>query len=237
MENENYNQIKKINNQNVIIDLPQQVLKRVENTLSDNNKIILIDQTDTKIKDKVIIVPSLFIIKKIPNIYFGKDYLIIDRKLSYEFVRNKILNKKPYINLIVFGGSKKPPHQIFSYIRKQKKEKFLMIVGQYLNLKLKNKPVNLKLVKKPKNISKFISESKKIITRLGVTVYESLSLRINPIVCVSKKDSLIRKNTTNFLYKNKFVNIFGKKEQLILKKPKISFGSLKYIEIIDKYFN
>ena len=112
-----------------------------------------------------------------------------------------------------------------------------MIVGQYLNLKLKNKPVNLKLVKKPKNISKFISESKKIITRLGVTVYESLSLRINPIVCVSKKDSLIRKNTTNFLYKNKFVNIFGKKEQLILKKPKISFGSLKYIEIIDKYFN
>ena len=124
LENENYNQIKKINNQNVIIDLPQQVLKRVENTLSDNNKIILIDQTDTKIKDKVIIVPSLFIIKKIPNIYFGKDYLIIDRKLSYEFVRNKILNKKPYINLIVFGGSKNHLIRFFLIYENKKKKNF-----------------------------------------------------------------------------------------------------------------
>lgn len=239
LERAEYKYLKKINNSNIIIDLPFSLLKKVENKIiKQTNKIVLIDQSKSNLKNRLNIIPSLFVDKKIrKKVFYGKNFLIINREVIYEKL-SRVKSKNNKI-LILSGGSQLPPLRIKNQIKIDKDKYYDILVGPYVNLKKSKRWsfTNLNYISNTRNIYFLYNSYEKIITRFGITVYELLGLGIKPYVILEKKDDKIRKKTIKKLYNLGLINIFGLKERRIKKNYKLAIGASNTVKLIEKYFN
>ena len=168
------NDLKKIKNENIIVDLPEKYILKYKSQILKNKRIALIDNYKIVSKNIINIIPSYFKINKEnknKNIFSGKEYLSINRDIN--FINSLELKPKKYI-LILSGGSSMPPKEIFKIIKKNPQNNYVIAFGPLFFKSLKNlrKIKNLQIIQDAENYFELIKESKNVICRYGITVYE-----------------------------------------------------------------
>jgi spore coat polysaccharide biosynthesis protein SpsF len=225
----------RIFNKNIILDLPEYLLKKY-NFFIKNNKSIVIDSDLYKNNTKTII-PSLTYGSK--HGISGIKYLIINRDI---FFLNLLNPKKKNDVIILSGGSGIPPRHLIESLRSRNYKKIILVIGPYVSLKKINylKNSNIKIIINPNNVNKLIKESKIVITRFGTTVYDAIAMNIKPIVWISGENKSRTKDIqklSNIGIIHIFKNRFPKVKDFIL-KDFYNFNNTKYIlKEIKNYFN
>jgi len=196
----------------LIVDLPASLTFQISKVLNRRKyrKVINIDN-QLKTKKTVNIIPSPIKNSETKNLKSGKKYMILDHDLKMFNFKQKI----KYKLLILSGGSGYPDISLINYLKK-KKISSNIILGPLVNLK-KVKSMKLgkmtKLFFNPKNYYSLISQSEKIICRLGVTTFECIALGFKPYVIV-QNETPQRISDIFFLKKQGYINIFDKNKKL-----------------------
>jgi spore coat polysaccharide biosynthesis protein SpsF (cytidylyltransferase family)/spore coat polysaccharide biosynthesis predicted glycosyltransferase SpsG len=179
-----------IKNKFLIIDLPKDILKSNLNLIKKNRKIVLIDNNEFQSEKIINIMPSFLKVKKKftkTKIFSGKKFLIINREINYYNMLNfSQINQ----TLILSGGSLFPPQEIFNIVKNNERHKFVLVLGPFSKKAPKAFKAyrNLKILFNPDNYFELIKQSKHIICRYGVSVYEVLALKKKPFVWTSEEE-------------------------------------------------
>lgn len=237
LEKFDLNKLKSIKNSNIVIDVPLNVLLKLEKKIDGiTNRVVLIDQTKSNFQNKLLIVPSLYVEPTLrKKILYGINYLIIRRDLFF----NQLIDNKNVENklLLLCGGSFTPTISIINQIKENFNINCDIHLGPYAQLSdKKNRKKNNYRIINNTNFKDLFFRYKTIITRLGVTVYELLSIAKVPYVILKNEKCKIRKQTIFYLYRNKYINILGKKK-IKPKKIKINFGCQKVVLRMMKFFS
>lgn len=237
IEKYNLNKLKNIKNSNLVIDVPFIILRKLEKKIDGiSNRIVLIDQTKSIFRNKLLIVPSLYIEPGLRRkIIYGKNYLIVRRDLYFTFLKeNKIKTKNKV--LVLNGGSNIPKLNILSQIKKNFNLPCDIHLGQYAKNENKINSIkeNYHVISNIDPLKLFFRYSKFII-RLGVTVYELLAIKKNPWIILRDEKSEIRRKTIFYLYRKGYINILEKKKYNN-KKIQINPGCQRIVKLIINYF-
>ena len=222
--NRDMSKLKKIKNNFLIVDLPENLSKKLFIKYKPKKSIFL-DNTKSY-KNILNIIPGIVAPKK--NYLSGKKYLIINRDIN--LINQKIKNIENY-NVVIPGGVSKVPDNIVKYCIKNKHEKFLFIINKKNNYKhlkslIKN---NIKFTENPKNFLEIVKLSKRQIIRHGVLTYEILAMKKKPFIW-KFNETKKRIRDINYLEKKGLVNLFNElnffnKKNLIEKKEIIPIGA------------
>ena len=211
-----------------IFDIPKKYLIYFQNIKTFNKKIII--DNFTKNQSDIPIIPSIRKIKNVNSI--GPKYLILNRKIIFDYLKWKMQKNKYIYDLVIITGgtfqiSKK---LLLDVIKLNKKKKIIFILGPFVSNKNKNllKKNNLKYISDPKNYFNIILSSKNVISRFGNSVNEVIYLKKKPWIYFYK-DGEERKKNINYLFKlglaskYNFEKIINSKTVNYIKKPKKMF--------------
>ena len=224
------NKISKIKDLNLVIDLPNHLIKKIYYKFHPKNSIF-VDNT-LKFKNVLNIVPGIISPNK--NCLSGKKYLIINRDIDLINNKKKIVKEK--YNIVIPGGVSKVPKKILDFCINNKKEKFLFVINK------KNNKENLKILKQnkieflqnPRNLFELIKASKRQLIRHGVLTYEILAMKMKPFIWTFDENKK-RNDDIRYLKKKGYANIFNevnffKISNLISKKKKIDVGAQGFLK-------
>jgi len=189
-----------------ILDLKLDSLKTFDFLLKDENyKTILIDHHNHKrYLNNISIIPALNInSKRLAKTRIGKEFLVLDRFISYMRISN--LKKKKIQSLVVLsGGSSLPDIDLIESLSEISKEiKINFIVGPFADLFMLNQSISenysqFEIYQNPKNFLSIINSSEIVITPFGVSAYEALALK--KIVIINKIIDPNDKKFVDFLH-------------------------------------
>lgn len=198
----NQNNIKLFNSKTIkeldylFIDLPKEIIeKQIKKLKLKKTKVTFIDNLPVKFNSKYsAVIPSLNKISTNSNIFSGSENLILDKRIMFENLKEKI--KLRYDYLFLTGGTKELDLKTIHIINSKLKN-HLVVVGPYVSKSyikiLKEKKINF--LKDPHNIYELIKESKNILCYFGITTYEILALNKKPVIIFEASDKKTQRYT------------------------------------------
>ena len=221
-----------LENNKVIIDLPQNLFNNLNNNKINKKNIIIIDNF-RNLEKPTFIIPSARKVKvdKNDNVYSGKDFLIVSRKILNLISYEKITKK----NYLLLSGSSKLSLKIINLLKKNKKIK--LFLGRLIT------PSELKILKKMKieyelnkvNYFENLSNANNVYCKFGLTAYEMILLNKKPII-IEENESLEVKKDIKYLFDKGLIKLI-RNNNIISKNKKINLDinqSLKKIMNIIK---
>jgi hypothetical protein len=211
----------------IIIDLPQNLFNNLSNNKINKKNIIIIDNL-RNLKKPTFIIPSARKVKvdKKDNVYSGKDFLIVSRKILNSISYKKITKK----NYLLLSGSSKLSAKIINLLKKEKKIK--LILGRLITSS------ELKILKKMKikyeinklNYFENLSNANNVYCKFGLTVYEMILLKKKPII-IEENESIEVKKDIKYLFDKGLIKLI-KNNVTISKNKKLNFDINKSLNKI-----
>ena len=168
------------------------------------------------------------------NLKSGKKFLILD----HDLIRYKDYRLKKRMETIVLsGGSGLPNEKVFNFFKKSKKKPIYIFGPLVKNKNIKKiRGINkLRIKVDPKNYFSLIRSSKNVICKLGISVFECISLGIKPYV-LTYDETLDRLKDINLLKKLGYIFIFNDKKKLMNSKRKFNFKKFTFgAKFINQY--
>lgn len=227
--------IKKINDKllssgnKIIIDLPKIKFQKLTNNQINKKNIVIIDNYRNLSKPKFIIPSARKLKLNKKNLYSGKDYLIVSRKVL-KFKNPQKINKN--LNFLLFSGSEQLSPKIMDLLKFKKDIKVL--VGPLLNKKsikvLKKMNIDFEINKK--DYFHDLNKAKNIYCKFGVSAYEIMMLNKKPII-IEENETEETKKDIKYLFNMGLVKLI-KKNKIKTKEKKINININKSLKNIIK---
>ncbi len=216
----------------VIIDLPKIMFNELKNNQINKKNIVIIDNYRHLSKPKFII-PSIRNFKKFknPNIYSGKNFLIVTRKiLKFKSFTNKMKNE-----YILLSGSSNLSLHMINFFKNNKNIRLLigpLVSKEELKI-FKNMKIKFKKCKM--NYFDYLSKAKEVYCKFGISTYEMILLNKRPIIIQENENNEVKKDI-KYLYNKGLIKLIENKKIISKKKSlKIDINnSLKNIVRILK---
>lgn len=214
-----------------IIDLPKTMFDKLKNNQLNKKNIIVIDNYRNLSKPKFII-PSIRKIKVTnKNVYDGKKYLIISRKI----LKFKSLIKKLKNNYMILSGSSRITSKIQNVFLKN--PNITLFTGP---LTTKNdikilKETKIKFEKNKINYFKYLSEAKNVYCKFGISAYELILLNKKPIIIQDDENDEVKEDI-KYLFKQGLIKLIENKK-IISKKKRLKLDINSSLKNIIKVIN